>query len=32
MVDNGLNCLYNTENLLEALEERKKSTLSTVGG
>ena len=32
MVDKGLNCLYNMENLLEALKERIKSTLSTVGG
>ena len=32
MVDKGLNRQYNKENLLEALEERIKSTLSTVGG
>jgi prepilin-type N-terminal cleavage/methylation domain-containing protein len=32
MVDKGLNSLYNMENLLEALEERIKGTLSTVGG
>ena len=32
MVDKGLNRRYNRENLLEALNERIKSTLSTVGG
>ena len=32
MVDKGLNRLYNMENLLEALKERIKCTLSTVGG
>jgi hypothetical protein len=32
MVDKGLNCQYNRENLLEVLRERIKSSLSTVGG
>jgi len=32
MLDKGLNREYNKENLLEALKERNKSTLSTVGG
>jgi len=32
MVDKGLNREYNEENLLEALEERINSILSTVGG
>jgi hypothetical protein len=32
MVDKGLNREYNEENLLEALKERIKSILSTVGG
>jgi len=32
MVDKGLNHEYNEENLLEALKERIKSILSTVGG
>jgi len=32
MVDKGLNRQYNRENLLEALNERIKITLSTVGG
>ena len=32
MVDKGLNCEYNKENLLEALKERINSILSSVGG
>ena len=32
MVDKGLNREYNEENLLDALKERIKSILSTVGG